>query len=554
VNIGVTSSAAARAVGAAAARAGLGASVVPVPVRSSWAELLSAQEAWNDRLAPLFEREEVSTAIDPTANAVRVQFGSKVPAFSRAALERESELGGVNVEFERVHGPTLSVVRLSRCRAFAENKAYCDPTIASGVTIRNERPFPCTAGPAAIQRNPTTSTTETFLLTAGHCTETLNEIWSSFTKAEAEMTVGEAVAAMLPWNGEEVDLGLIKVEGSGWVNATQTPVNAAGAVWSGVESEPLPVSAQHQPEEGDESCHSGQTTGKVCGTITAVNLTLGPPGEQDKNLVEVPLTPKASFGDSGGPFYSIVGGSFLLMEGTTVGNIKVGNVETNRAVFSPLSYDFERLESKKYNLELLTILNETRPKCPMPGLACFKAESFPTTLKGEQVGTDSFTVNAGTVKCTEITYSGTLNSEAASVELAPTYGGCTAFGFVNTPIDPNGCKYRFNSESKVEADKVTGSVDVVCPESKKITITAFNCEVGVASQTGRKTVTYTDTTAASPKKDIDISVSLSGLAYSQTSKSFPGCSTGSFTNGTYKGETTLKGASGGGSAVGIEAS
>jgi hypothetical protein len=174
----------------------------------------------------------------------------------------------------------------------------------------------------------------------------------------------------------------------------------------------------------------------------------------------------------------------------------------------------------------------------------FHSEVAHTQITGSQIGTDVFTVNAGTVKCTEATYSGTQTTgvTATEVSVVPAYSGCTAFGFVSTPIDVNGCKYQFTPNANPY-------LHIICSGSP-ITVTAFNCYVKVASQTVNSGVTYTNT-GAGTARDVDVKVSLSGLTYSQESKSFPGCSNGTFTNGTYTGEATVKGANTAGTQVGI---
>jgi hypothetical protein len=44
----------------------------------------------------------------------------------------------------------------------------------------------------------------------------------------------------------------------------------------------------------------------------------------------------------------------------------------------------------------------------------------------------------------KMTESGTVAPATASeIELEPAFSECTAFGFVNTPIDMNGCKFKW---------------------------------------------------------------------------------------------------------------
>jgi len=147
---------------------------------------------------------------------------------------------------------------------------------------------------------------------------------------------------------------------------------------------------------------------------------------------------------------------------------------------------------------------------------------------------DVTTFTAGTVKCATIVYTGELKTETSStLTLAPSFSDCTAFTFVKTSIDTNGCEYVFHAGGE-------GSMDIVCPAGKSIVVTAFNCEVTIGPQT-LKSVSYANEEAEG-SRDIKINMNLTGLSYTQHSKSFPGCAangTNPFSNGTTKGEITL---------------
>jgi hypothetical protein len=174
----------------------------------------------------------------------------------------------------------------------------------------------------------------------------------------------------------------------------------------------------------------------------------------------------------------------------------------------------------------------------------FHSEVAHTQISGSQVGTDVFTVNAGTVKCTEAKYSGTQTSGVTSSEIkvTPSYSGCTAFGFVNATVDVNGCPKLFTAN-------LNPILHLICFENP-ITVTAFNCWVKISSQTIGLGITYTNE-GAGATRDIKVSENISGITYTQESKSFPGCTNGTFTNGTYTGAATYKGANTAGTQVGI---
>jgi hypothetical protein len=176
----------------------------------------------------------------------------------------------------------------------------------------------------------------------------------------------------------------------------------------------------------------------------------------------------------------------------------------------------------------------------------FHSEVAHTEISGSQVGSAVFTTNAGTVKCTEATYSGTQTTGVTSTEVTvtPKYGGCTAFGFIGATIDVNGCPKRFTANA-------SPFLHLICFE-KSIEITTPTCTVTVGAQTIGLGLTYTNE-GAGTTRDIRVKASVSGLTYTQHNKSFPNCTggAGTFTNGTYTGEETVKGANTAGTQVGI---
>jgi len=177
--------------------------------------------------------------------------------------------------------------------------------------------------------------------------------------------------------------------------------------------------------------------------------------------------------------------------------------------------------------------------------ASFHSEVEHTIIDGAQpvAEDDVFTVNAGTVKCTSATYTGTQSTATnETVTVTPSYSGCTAFGFVNAPIDVNGCTYTFNAAND--------DLIITCPEGKTITVTAFNCHVDVGSQTIGTGISYHNG-GSGKTRDVTATANLSGLTYTQTSKTFPGCTNGTFTNGTYKGSGTVTGTNTAGEQIGI---
>jgi hypothetical protein len=173
--------------------------------------------------------------------------------------------------------------------------------------------------------------------------------------------------------------------------------------------------------------------------------------------------------------------------------------------------------------------------------ASFHSEASHTIISGSQIGEDKFKVNAGTVTCGKATYSGTQSSATAETQtVTPSYSECKAFGFVNTTIDVNGCTYTFNANN--------GDLTLAC-SSSPIVVTAFNCWVTIEGQNWHEVVVYTNEGSGS-SRDVKVSVNIAGIKYTQHSKSFPGCTNGTFENGTYEGAATVRGSNTEGAQVG----
>lgn len=104
----------------------------------------------------------------------------------------------------------------------------------------------------------------------------------------------------------------------------------------------------------------------------------------------------------------------------------------------------------------------------------FHSAVHPQTLSGSQTTVEVFTTDSGTITCKKATLSGTTSAKTSTtVTLTPSWGECTAFGFINIPIHVNGCAYVYHS---------TGTIDLECPLGKKIEWTAPFCTTTYGAQ------------------------------------------------------------------------
>jgi hypothetical protein len=367
--VGATSRAGRQAAERVVSQAGLAGVVRIVPVRSTMAQLLDAQNQWNGRISDLFASRAAQTSIDPQHNAVSLTLGSGVPRSRRAALKREAAAGDVNVAVAVAAGSNLSVKDyVKECVKFTKSIANCDPpSISAGVGIGSEGTSAfCTAGPSAV---PLGNRNERVLLTAGHCFEGLaaNSEWFAFNTNSTKLTIGKGIEFNIGSNGTADllgDYGDIRIEATGgWRSSVATnPVLAVIAEWLLPEEKRYKVKGERTPTQNAADCHSGLTTGQQCGVITALNvLAIGGSGKPKEGLVQG--TAFAEPGDSGGPWFFAepeASGFEALMEGTLVGRNEALTLYTFDPLKQPVT-GAARGSLEVLNLELLTTSNETLP-------------------------------------------------------------------------------------------------------------------------------------------------------------------------------------------------
>jgi trypsin len=541
LHVGVTSAASREAAEAVAAGAGLADTVVETPVASTWDQLQAAQDRWDTRLVSLLEGGEASTSVAPDNNAVEVALATPVAASRRAALRHAAAAESVKVKILSTPYRHIGVEAQARCNKFAVGEAFCDPTLVAGVTFDGTKDEEgnretCTAGPTVLPRERTkpAEATKTYVLTAGHCIVDgggVGKKWFAYDKKgekEGEKEVGPAIAAL----NAETDVGVVEVTSGNWATAKSfIPVVPTIAPWDQEEPEPFAVIAQRNPVKNTKSCLSGQKTGISCGEIVTIDQTIEVEEVVTKNLVEVKGAEQAK-GDSGGPWFAEPQFKEKVptgyVEGTHVGE----KGATENPVFEPLSVSLPELKKLKgLDLELLTKSNEKRHPFK------FRAEAAPTVLTGKQhLGATVLPFDAGFVSCAETTYTGEMTeAETIEVSLTPNYAGCEFAGLKAT-VDVNGCQYKLTPFAK-EGVNFEGSVDVVCPEGKKIEVTGSGCTITIGPQLERRTVTFTNV-GAGATREITVDFNLAGLTYEEHKvEPAPKCATNTVptVNGMYNG-------------------
>jgi hypothetical protein len=370
--IGVTSDASRQKAEKVVDKANMTADVVITSVRSTWAELLAAQEKWNKEHAELFGSSQASSGILTPRNAVSVELSTSLSSVERASLEAEAATANVNFVIS-VAAPSrfgITPTAQKTCVAsFVKFVAYCEAAITAGVSLffgAATEPT-CTSGPMLI------SGQETYMLTAGHCfgassptggTSENKAVKSKFTTGGLREIGNEVV-----WiKKTDRDMAIVKVKApSGeFSEALPVPVPAVMAEWGLVNTTtPHAVNGQETVESvasGQSVCREGMTSGESCGVIKALNVRVN---QKTEHLVETNAC--AEGGDSGGPFFFKTGGEVRMIGITIAATQQCSPQITTITLFEPLVGMQGALQ--QYGIlntftgkSLLTTLNENR--CP----------------------------------------------------------------------------------------------------------------------------------------------------------------------------------------------
>jgi hypothetical protein len=522
LDVGVTSPASQRTVEEIAARHGLAAQVIAIPVRSTWAQLVAAQHRWSRKLGHRFARPGIQTGLNAQRNAVDVTLSSSLTPRERTTLEHEASTATTKIDVNFAPNAQLVAkpeLMTTKCNAFATKEAACNSPLTSGVRINPPvGTSGCTAGPMAI---PIASKSETYVLTAGHCLYSggIGSKWTALNRSKESNEIGPVAAFSRATKG---DIGAIRIANPGyWVTTKpQDPVFAETAEWSVKNPEPsYPVEGQQTPAQNAAVCFDGATTGQSCGTVgvTTIERTFEE-SNGEKYTVEGLVEENGATtlgGDSGGPFLVILSNKSALMEGTLV-----GGPPGTKDFFEPLAKAFTTLSA--LNLELLTTANEVRP-----GGLGFSGNK-PGTVKFKSSGIQRLTLaNKDIVACESATGS-TRTSEAVVKSLAYllTYSECEAFGDKATV-----------STAGVLFD-ASGSIGIV---SLKTAIEVHAAKCSVIIEPGGANASLGTVKYSNAGNHVVGKANVSGIEYSISGAASSACGTNKETGkASYEGEGTFE--------------
>jgi hypothetical protein len=120
-----------------------------------------------------------------------------------------------------------------------------------------------------------------------------------------------------------------------------------------------------------------------------------------------------------------------------------------------------------------------------------ESEKAATTVTGEQLEENKFTIAGQVVKCKKANFAATIGLKQTEVTgIAPTYAECT-YGANPATVTMKGCTYSINGLTDANGDALT---KVVCTGTNHITIDipAIHCEITVkeaAAVNGSQTAT-----------------------------------------------------------------
>lgn len=165
----------------------------------------------------------------------------------------------------------------------------------------------------------------------------------------------------------------------------------------------------------------------------------------------------------------------------------------------------------------------------------YHSEIENTTLTGSGTST-AMTFDLGELKCETAKFVGTMEPTTTStMTLAPKFEKCK-LGGSNAVVTSNGCNFVFHLVENSATNEAT--MDIQCPAGKQFQIDLSACTVKIPTQTGFKTVTFTnegETTTRSVIADIN----LSEIHYEEIG--FCAGFEETTTNGTYSGKITVRG-------------
>jgi hypothetical protein len=182
----------------------------------------------------------------------------------------------------------------------------------------------------------------------------------------------------------------------------------------------------------------------------------------------------------------------------------------------------------------------------------FKTEVVPEKWSGALLGANhKLALNGDTFACSKVAFSGeTKGNGATSVQVTPELNACTNNESTGLGWKMNGCKFRFNAGTY----QGIGGLDIIGCEKAMRSETPGGCVTEIPEQSGGgglQKVEYKNAGSGSTRT-ITVIAKLTGITFTRSGTCLSGAPKGTFSNGTYTGEWTVKGSTSGGTQAGLE--
>lgn len=185
----------------------------------------------------------------------------------------------------------------------------------------------------------------------------------------------------------------------------------------------------------------------------------------------------------------------------------------------------------------------------------FEADSYAATVNGAPLKSTIFWFHPGASplawECLKAPLQGELPAALPFLALTPTYSECrwqwppgSPFSVVS--VSMNGCKWRLNTLSKVEAGTYKSLVDLECPSGQEVLVelrqtTVTICKMRLASQTSKGQILLLDKPNKEEKADDSIETSFAVEKLRYKMEALLGCpvASGTYEDMKYEGKESL---------------
>ncbi|HEX4668769.1 MAG TPA: hypothetical protein VH275_02170 [Solirubrobacterales bacterium] len=170
----------------------------------------------------------------------------------------------------------------------------------------------------------------------------------------------------------------------------------------------------------------------------------------------------------------------------------------------------------------------------------FKAQTEPEQWGGSSTGKSHvLSLNGESITCSSVTFAGeTVNKSVKDVTVTPALNGCTRGSGIPATWTMHGCKFRLHAGP---GPGLSGTIDITGCETPMST-ESEGCLTQIGNQGGLGTIEYKNVATSPPT--LTAVVKLTGITFTRNGQTCFG-PVGTFSNGTYTDEWTIKGAKSG---------